>query len=364
MTGSGDVFLQINGLVSYSWIAVGLGHQMAGAKIFVMYADGSGNITISPRLGLGHYEPRYDSTADFEVLDGSGVEGYRMTANIRCKDCMQWVGGGMDWTKPSGMFIWAARPGLPLDSSDPEENLLKHQQHGVFQWAFEPAIMGNYTYANPFLFTTPADVTLGVHGGLPPVPLHWNPSDSFPVAHGTVASFALLVLFPAGAILIKVTSNRRLVWVHAGMQIGAYVMLLAAMGLGIHIASSGHLFSDKHPQIGIVLVVILFFQAVDGLLHHAQWMKNSQKRTVLTYVHMWTGRVMIFLGMVNGAFGLQLAGVNDIGKWAGYGVVAGISAVSLIGAIIYGERKRHLFEREKKEALEREEAEAHVSGFE
>jgi hypothetical protein len=128
------------------------------------------------------------------------------------------------------------------------------------------------------------------------------------------------------------------------------------MGMGISMASSGALFNDKHPAIGITLFVVLFFQGMDGLLHHANWVKakNNRKRTLVTYVHMWTGRVAILVGMVNGGFGLQLAGVHSKGKIAGYGVVAGISFTCLVVAIVYGERKRLAEEKAEKEERERE----------
>lgn len=331
--------------------------------MFVMYADGSGNVTVSPRLGRGHYEPQSDKDEDFELLEGSGVDGYRMTANILCRNCSKWIGGGMDFKKESGLWIWAALPGLPLASHDEREGLRMHKQHGVFMWPYGEA-KGGKDEANPFLNASIAQVTLGVAGSLPPPPVHWEPTDKFPIAHGTVASFALLVLFPLGAILIRVTAERRLVWVHAGIQAVAYFMLFAAMAMGIRMASSRHLFNDKHPVIGIFIVLVLFFQAVDGLLHHAQWMRNEKRRTWLAYVHIWTGRFCILLGMVNGGFGLQLAGVQSKGKWAGYCAVAAVSFICLVVAICYGERKRSIELKARKEKRRKSEAENNTSRFE
>ena len=60
---------------------------MAGATIFVMYADGKGNVTISGRDGgQGHVEPELDSAlmGGVTLLEGSGVNGSVMTANVRC----------------------------------------------------------------------------------------------------------------------------------------------------------------------------------------------------------------------------------------------------------------------------------------
>ena len=48
--------------------------------------------------------------------------------------------------------------------------------------------------------------------------------------------FAFAFLFPLGAILIRTASFRRLVWVHAGIQIFAYILALTGLGLGVYIA--------------------------------------------------------------------------------------------------------------------------------
>ena len=58
---------------------------MSGSNIFMVYADASGsNITLSPRLGHGNYQPDYDSTTQVSLLDGSGIANGQMTANVRC----------------------------------------------------------------------------------------------------------------------------------------------------------------------------------------------------------------------------------------------------------------------------------------
>jgi hypothetical protein len=60
---------------------------MAGSHIFVMYADGNNNVTISARDGNeGHVEPVFDSTlfAGIELLEGTGISNGVMTANVRC----------------------------------------------------------------------------------------------------------------------------------------------------------------------------------------------------------------------------------------------------------------------------------------
>lgn len=63
---------------------------MAGASIFVMYEDGNGNVTISPRNGgQGHVEPLSDSALQVELLEGSGIVDGRMIANVLCECLFQ-----------------------------------------------------------------------------------------------------------------------------------------------------------------------------------------------------------------------------------------------------------------------------------
>lgn len=56
------------------------------------------------------------------------------------------------------------------------------------------------------------------------------------ITHGTVMGLAFAVLFPLGAIVIRTASFRGLVWVHAGIQLFAYMLALTGLGLGVYIA--------------------------------------------------------------------------------------------------------------------------------
>jgi hypothetical protein len=88
-SGSGDVFLQIKSPVKYGWAAIGTGSGMPGSKMMVIYPSANGqNITLStrtpPNTNGGHVMPQYDSSIQAYLMDGSGLTGGVMTANIRC----------------------------------------------------------------------------------------------------------------------------------------------------------------------------------------------------------------------------------------------------------------------------------------
>lgn len=58
---------------------------MSNSNIFMIYADAAGtNVTLSPRTGTGDKAPSTDSSATVELLDGSGISGGVMTANVKC----------------------------------------------------------------------------------------------------------------------------------------------------------------------------------------------------------------------------------------------------------------------------------------
>ena len=87
-SGSGDIYFQIKGPTSKSWIALGQSPQggMSNANIFIIYANAANNnVTLSPRLGKGNVQPQYDSSAQVFLLDGTGIANGVMTANIRCE---------------------------------------------------------------------------------------------------------------------------------------------------------------------------------------------------------------------------------------------------------------------------------------
>ena len=163
------------------------------------------------------------------------------------------------------------------------------------------------------------------------------------ITHGTVMGFAFGFLFPLGAILIRVASFRGLIWVHAAIQALAYALALAGLGLGIYIAvypenqvchsfhprraRQAHILQitgngNGHPIIGIVVISCLYLQPVLALLHHEIY-KKTLKRTIWGISHVWWGRIIVTLGIINGGLGLQLSGNTTKGRIA-YGVIAGV----------------------------------------
>lgn len=162
------------------------------------------------------------------------------------------------------------------------------------------------------------------------------------IAHGTLAALAFVIFFPMGSIAIRLASFPGVVWLHAAFQVFAYLVYTAAFGLGVYIANSLNVLDKYHPIIGIVVFVCLFFQPIFGFLHHSLFKKYAS-RTFWSYAHIWLGRGVITLGIINGGLGFKLADTMRMGSRSGmiaYSVVAGIVWLVWVASIVIGERRR------------------------
>lgn len=77
--------------------------------------------------------------------------------------------------------------------------------------------------------------------------------------------------------------------------------------------------------------------------------KKHLRRTVWSYAHLWLGRIIVTLGIINGGLGLRLArrmmpvgmmGTPSRGAIIGYGVAAGCMWLLYVSAVIVGEIRR------------------------
>jgi hypothetical protein len=162
------------------------------------------------------------------------------------------------------------------------------------------------------------------------------------IAHGVLASLAFVILFPAGSIAIRLASFPGIIWLHAAFQIFAYLIYIAAFGIGVYMATQMNLLNTHHPIIGIVVMIAIFFQPILGFMHHALFKKYNH-RTLWSYAHIWVGRIAVTLGIINGGLGLRLADSMRMSSRSGiiaYGVIAGFMWLAWVAASFIGERRR------------------------
>ncbi|AEO64412.1 uncharacterized protein THITE_48064 [Thermothielavioides terrestris NRRL 8126] len=151
----------------------------------------------------------------------------------------------------------------------------------------------------------------------------------------------MVALFPSGSILMRILHGRLALWMHALTQLMGLVILLACVGLGIHLvqevqASGLDLFKEPsvnyHPIIGLVVAACLLLQPPLGLIHHAKF-KKLQRRQIWSHLHMFNGRLAITLGIVNGALGLWIAHASSKVKTAYVAAAAAMWAIWMLTAL-------------------------------
>jgi len=335
-SGSGPIYFQLTAPTSYSWVALAQGTMMSNANMFLMYSSADGNnITLSARTTTGHNMPTHDDTARYTLLDGSGVSNGKMTANVRCDNCDKWSTGSMNLKGGSSDWMYAYLPGAPINSDDTNAMIQQHAQKSSFQWDLSKATGGS----EPNPFTAAASTTTSSTSNAS----GWQMlssyvQDAFRSAHGALASIAFLVIFPFGAMLVRLANFRGVVWTHGGLQIFGLVVFIAAAGLGIFMADGQNYLSEPHAVIGLLLLGVFCLMPFFGALHH-KFYQQVRERTWVSYTHIFTGRAGVILGMVNGGLGLSLADADN-GYIIGYSVVAGVVGIAYIAVVIFGEIKR------------------------
>jgi len=163
----------------------------------------------------------------------------------------------MDFSSSNTDWIWAVKDGSSISSDSVSASLQQHSQYGNFNFDLTKARGGNSL--NPFVDTV---ATVTAAGGSSPTSgssaagqeqsgssssggsagsdtssaSNYAKRDKAVIAHGMVMGLTFALLFPSGALLIRLFSFKGLVWVHAGFQIFAYALALVGLGLGVFIA--------------------------------------------------------------------------------------------------------------------------------
>lgn len=179
-------------------------------------------------------------------------------------------------------------------------------------------------------------------------PEFFSRSTKILTAHAVLAALAFVVFFPIGGIMIRLLSFPGLWLAHGVFQIFAYLMYIVAFGMGVWLASNFHMLGETHAILGIVVFCLLFFQPILGFAHHVSFKKHG-KRGLWSYCHLWIGRLVITLGIINGGLGLKLA--KKTGEFGAptapsnsqviaYSVVAAVMWFLYVLAAIVGEARR------------------------
>ncbi|KAL1841629.1 hypothetical protein VTJ49DRAFT_6806 [Mycothermus thermophilus] len=333
--GSGNIYFQIKAPAALQWAALGTGTGMIGANIFLMYRDGEGNVTISARRTDKYDVPMQDTSstaARLTLLEGSGVQADgSLIANVACANCESWGSGEMSLTSTSAPWIGAWVVGQPIGTTNANSRIGPHDDTTQFRIDLTKATI-SYD-GNPFLASSPVDDSSGDNGnnnnsnnsnnsGVVEVVRSSKPA--ILVAHGVILALVFAVLYPTGSLMMPLVKKW---WFHGLWQAVSFGLMWAGFGLGVVVARDRNmLFDQTHTIYGTVIIAALGLQPFFGYLHHLHYLKH-RSRGVISYLHIWYGRVLMALGVVNGALGLRLARESD-GFIIAYSVVAGVVFVS------------------------------------
>lgn len=213
---------------------MGIGKQMNGADMFVMYANGNGNVTLSTRRGLNHIMPEYNSKSGVELLAGSGVSNGQMVANVRCSSCSE-----LKLTSSNG-WLSAWKRGSALDSTSPEAQIDYHDGNALFSVDFSKATISEDK--NPFVGSddggsgSGGSGSGGSGGGNSPgggVVVESDPNQTLIYAHGIIMSVVFLLGYPIGSMLMPLLGKWAL---HAGWQLVTFLAMWAGFGVGYILA--------------------------------------------------------------------------------------------------------------------------------
>lgn len=80
---------------------------------------------------------------------------------------------------------------------------------------------------------------------------------------------------------------------------------------------------SAHTVIGTVLFAFAWLQPFLGMAHH-YILLSTNKRTLISAMHILFGRILIILGMINGGLGLALAEQSTRAENVIYGTLVGI----------------------------------------
>ena len=192
---------------------------MAGATIFAVYTDGKGNVTVSPRDGTGQFEPLHSSSKTVTILGGSKADANTVVANFKYRA----TESSLKVQSTASPFIGSWKEGTAFDTTDLTQALQHHDDHSSYTLNLRDATV---VTQNPFVGEPAAQtVVQGSQGGS-----DLSMARRLLKAHGTLMGVAWLIVYPAGAVLMRLRWGG--VWTHVFVQALGTSMMIAAFGIG------------------------------------------------------------------------------------------------------------------------------------
>ncbi|OTA56441.1 iron reductase domain protein, partial [Hypoxylon sp. EC38] len=251
---------------------------------------------------------------------------------LRAPTSYSWVavGTGSAMADSNIFVMYQDGRATALDSSDAAATITRHDAHD--QWTFDLTQGTVSSDANPYVGARQFDNNNrgGVGQG------SFADPGTLILGHGIIMAVVMVLMYPLGSALMPLFGK----WIlHASWQFLAFLLMWAGFGLGIVASQRIRLdFNSTHTILGTVVVCLMVVQPVLGWLHHRYFLKN-QKRGVVSHGHVWYGRALLIMGVVNGGLGLQLADASRT-FFIVYVVLAAVIFAIYIAAAVFGEFRR------------------------
>jgi len=160
------------------------------------------------------------------------------------------------------------------------------------------------------------------------------------MAHAVLGILAWVIFFPLGAVLVRLIKSPAAARIHGYVQVFALVLFIAGAGMGIWMAKTTQQLDAYHPIIGLVLLSVVCIQAISGYVQHLLY-KKGRRTALMNFTHVWLGRALITLGMINGGLGLLLSSNGSRADYIAYGVIAAVIWLCYIMVVTFVQiRKR------------------------
>ena len=249
----------------------------------------------------------------------------------------------MSYTSTTTPFVWAYKSGPSISSDSKSARRHRYSNFGNLDVDLVSASGGSSSA--PFSFNDIADNRSKRSTILRRDSAGEDDAESGgvnPGLHGALGIAAFVVIFPLGAIVLRVFTFRYLLYTHVFLQLVAYALAIGTLATGIIMAKAEANLMESHPILGIVTISVLFIQPFLGYLHHVSYKKRVAKgqsgKNGYTLPHVWWGRLWITIGIVNGALGLQLSDSSQ-SKIVAYAVVAGLLWLVWVACAVFSSIK-------------------------
>lgn len=152
------------------------------------------------------------------------------------------------------------------------------------------------------------------------------------IIHALCLCGALILLFPSGAILLRVfPKSVRWHWVNQTI-----LSCIAAVGfvIGFYLSTQfnkSQSYGSAHQILGIIILLAIISQWAMGFWHHRLY-KKTQASSIFGVVHRYFGFIVILLAIINGGIGLNWSYASN-GVLIGYSIGVIVVSIVIIGLL-------------------------------